>query len=87
MKATVLWEMDGCKITKKRKQLGQLPSHGGKAIKIPRYSFGVQVLTVVNKNAEIQTSGRKSLNTILQALKLNRFAIMKTTESTDTIFR
>ena len=52
MKATVLWEMDGSKITKKQKQLGQLPSHGGKAIKIPRYSFGVQVFTVVTKNAE-----------------------------------
>ena len=32
-------------------------------------------------------SGRRSLNTILQALKLNRFVIMKTKESTDTTFR
>ena len=55
MKATVLWKMDGSKITKKRKQLGQLPIHGGKAIKIPRYSFGVEVFTVVTKNAETRT--------------------------------
>ena len=55
MKATVVWEMDGSKITQKRKQLGQLPIHGGKAIKIPRYSFGVEVFTVVTKNAETRT--------------------------------
>ena len=55
MKGTVLWEMDGSKVTKNRKQLGQLPSHGGKAIKISRYSFGIQVFTVVTKNAETRT--------------------------------
>ena len=70
---------------KKRKQLGQLPSHGGKAIKIPRYSFGV--FTFVTKMQKPEPSGRRSLNAILQALKLNRFAIMKTTESTGTTFR
>ena len=55
MKATVLLEIDGSTITKKRKKLGQQPSHGGKAIKIPRYSFGVQVFAVVTKNAETRT--------------------------------
>ena len=30
-------------------------SHGGKAIKTPRYSFGVQVFTVVTENAETRT--------------------------------
>ena len=36
---------------------------------------------------KLEQSGRRSLNTILQALKLIRFEFMKTTESTDTTFR
>ena len=61
MKATVLWEIDGSKITKKRKQLGQLPSHGGKAIKISGYSFGV--FTFVTKMQKPEPSGRSSTST------------------------
>ena len=93
MKATLLWGIDESKITKKRKLLGQLPTHGSHGVMVAKRSKPKIFIWCSRFHCRDQKCKKPnrvavelSLNTILQALLLNRFAIMKTTESIDTNF-